>query len=332
MTSIYNDSIRIPPLQSNTASDGNLPTLNLNFLTEADIALWDGKQYMAFKQLEGLHVIEVKGTYQTDWHFDLLLPDCFWLLLQFTGHSKRDALSHTALSAGEYRGFYSIRDTHNIQVKAGKTWMVLLGVKINDTATFTSEWPQLVKPATIDQPYFSSINIGYRIRQIFEKIQQSTATPYSLRSNIHYHLCQLIEVYHQDLKDKARSLHKEDIVIYNEAIDYIVEHYMDEDINKNTIAEKLQVSSRKLYRVFEGKHTTIHSAIQTIRLYKGREMLRETDMSVDGIAFQLNFSTAHYFYKQYVQRFGHSPSKERELHRKKKKKNTGVSAKNGKRK
>src|SRR5690606_8547465 len=140
--------------------------------------------------------------------------------------SERDGLPHTTLSANEYRGFYSIRDAHKIQLKVGKTWMVLLGVKVNDTAAFTSEWPRLVKPTTADQPYFSNINIGYRIKQIFEKIQQRTDTPYSLRSNIHYHLCQLIDVYHQDLKDKARSLHKEDIVIYNEAIDYIVEHYM----------------------------------------------------------------------------------------------------------
>src|SRR5690606_6657166 len=133
---------------------------------------------------------------------------------------------HTALSSSEYTGFYSLFDTHKIQVKAGKSWMVLLGVKVDGDASFTSEWPLLTKPTTIDQPYFSVINIGYRISQIFEKIQQSTDTPYSLRSNVHYLLCQLIEVYHQDLKDKARSLHKEDVVIYNEAIDYITEHYM----------------------------------------------------------------------------------------------------------
>lgn len=320
MTPIYNDIIRIPLLQSNTASDGNLPTLNLNFLTEADIALWDGKQYMALKQLEGLHVIEVKGTYQTDWHFDLLLPDCFWLLFQFTGHSKRDALSHTALSAGEYRGFYSIRDTHNIQVKAGKTWMVLLGVKINDTATFTSEWPQLVKPATIDQPYFSSINIGYRIRQIFEKIQQVVDTPYSLYSKIHYHFYQLLDVYHQDLHDKARSAHKEDIVIYHEAVDYISKHFMDAYINIDTIANYLHVSTRKLYRLFKDKHLTVHSAIQTIRLYKARELLRETNEPADSIGYRVGFSYAKYFYKQYAQRFGYSPTKERELFQKSKKK------------
>lgn len=315
-----NTSIRVPQLTSYAAGSNRAKGLYLNFLKKEDIIIDHKEHYIASKQLDHLHVIEVKGTFQADWHFDLPFPDCFWLHFQFTGHSERDSLPHTAMSASEYRGFYSIRDAHKIQVKAGGTWMVLLGIKIDNTATFTSEWSMLAKPTTTDQPYFSSINIGYRIKQIFEKIQQRTNTPYSLPSNIHYHLCQLIDVYHLDLKDKARSLHKEDIVIYHEAIDYITEHYMDEDINRDTIAESLGITPRKLYRALEGKHTTIHKAIQTIRLYKGREMLRETDMSVDGIAFQLNFSTAKYFYRQFVQCFGHSPSKERELHRKSKKK------------
>lgn len=305
---------------SNISVGKDLPTLNLNFLTKEDITLWDGKQYIAFKQLEGLHIVEIKGTCPSDGDLDLLFPECFWLQFQFTGHSERDSLSHTALSAGEYSGFYSIRDTHKIKIKTGRIGMVLLGVKIEDTTTFTSEWPMLVKPTTMDQPYFSSITMGYRIKQIFEKIQQCTDTPYSLRGNIHYHLCQLIDVYHQDLKDKARSLHKEDIVIYHEAIDYITEHYMDEDINRDTIAKSIGITPRKLYRALQGRNTTIHKAIQTIRLYKGREMLQKTDMSVDGIAFELNFSTAKYFYRQYVQLFGHSPSREREIYGKQKKK------------
>ncbi|PRD47247.1 helix-turn-helix domain-containing protein [Sphingobacterium haloxyli] len=320
MTYIPHDIFRISLLKPGIATEKKLPNLHLNFLTKDDISVWNGKQYIASKQLQGLQVIEAKGTFETDWNLDLLSPACFWLHFQFMGRSERDSKLHTALSDNEYRGFYSLSEAHKIKVKTGRTSMVLLGINMNNTAALASEWPRLAKPKTADQPYFSSIHIGYRIKQIFDKIQQCKDTSYSLHHNMHYHFCQLIDVYHQDLNDKDRSLHKEDIVIYHEAIDYIVEHYMDQDINIDTIAERINVSSRTLYRAFQGKHTTVHKAIQTIRLHKGREMLRETDMSVDGIAFQLNFSTAHYFYKQFVQSFGHSPSKERELHQKQKKK------------
>lgn len=315
-----NNSIRISLLKPGIATEKKLPNLHLNFLTKDDISVWNGKQYIASKQLQGLQVIEAKGTFETDWNLDLLSPACFWLHFQFMGRSQRDSKLHTALSDNEYRGFYSLSEAHKIQVKTGRTSMVLLGVNMDNTAAFTSEWPRLAKPKTVDQPYFSNIHISYRIKQIFDKIQQCKDTPYSLHHNMHYHFCQLIDVYNQDLEDKARSLHKEDIVIYHEAIDYIAENYMDEDINRDTIAESLGITPRKLYRALQGRNTNIHKAIQTIRLYKGREMLQETDMSVDGIAFQLNFSTAKYFYRQYVQLFGHSPSKEREMYRKSKKK------------
>lgn len=318
-THTANDMIRLPPFQTEEANDRVPPMRYLNFLQQEDRPFLDGKRYIAARQLADVQVIEIKGTFEADWSFETLRPDYFWLHVQFTGHSERDTLPHTTLSASQYNGFYSIRDTHNIQVKAGRTWIVLLGIKIDDTATFVSEWPQFEKPTTIDQPYFYSINVGYRVRQIFEKIQQCTDAPYSLSSHIRYFLCQLLDVYDQDLKDKARSAHKEDIVIYHEAIDYIVEHYMDEDINRDTIAKSLGITPRKLYRALQGRNTTINKAIQTIRLHKGREMLRKTDMAVDGIAFQLNFSTAKYFYRQFVQCFGHSPSKERELYQKTKK-------------
>lgn len=316
-----NDSIRISLPKSEVAGDSSPPGLHLNFLTADDFILCEKKQYVASRQQKDMYVMEVKGTFESDWHIELpAQPDCFWLLFQFAGHSQRDKAQHTALSIDGYRGFYGMSRPQRIGIKTGRVWMVLLGLNIDNAKAFTSEWPLLKKPTTAAQPYFSRINIGYRIKQIFKKMRQFADTPYSLHGKIQDHFCQLTDVYHQDLHDKVRSLHKEDIVIYHEAIEYITEHYMDEDINIDTIAERIHVSSRKLYRAFQDKHMTVHKAIQTIRLHKGRELLRETDDSIDIIAFQLNFSTAHYFYKQFVQCFGHSPTKEREMYRKSKKK------------
>lgn len=293
----------------------------LNFLTKEDTVAHNETQYITSRRLKRLYMIEAKGTFESDWSFDLLPTNCFWLYFQFIGHSQRNSMQHTALSHNEYQGFHSAGlHTHRIQLRAGKTWFVLLGIKTKDITDFTAEWPLLAKPSAISQPYFSSINIGYRIKQVFEKIQQYEPLPFSLYSKISCHLCELISIYHQDLKDKERLQQKEDIVIYHEAKEYISEHYMDEGINRDTIADHLGIGVRKLYRVFKDNGLTIHGAIQTIRLYKARELLRETDDPVDIIAFHLNFSTAKYFYRQYVKWFGHSPSKERELHQKSKKK------------
>lgn len=316
-----NDSnLHIPGLSTYQRSDRCPAGRYFNFLRPQEALVHNAEQYIAYGDIRQLHAIEIKGTFHSDWHIDLLSPfDCFWLIFQFIGQSSRGAEPNTTLSTGEYCGFYSSKHPQDIRMRAGKTWLILLGAKIDLHRSFSAEWPLLAPPQTVAPLPFSSVNIGYRVKQILDKIEQFTHNPYSLHSKLHHHLCLLLDVYHQDLSDKARSQNKEDVVIYHEAIRYIHENYMDEDINRDIIAAEIGISPRKLYRAFEGRNTTIKGAIQTIRLYKGREMLRETDMLVDGIAFQLNFSSAKYFYKQYVQQFGHSPTKERELHRKKKK-------------
>ncbi|WP_140937443.1 helix-turn-helix domain-containing protein [Sphingobacterium lumbrici] len=315
-----NDIIITPQFTTDTISGSSPKNLFLNFMTAEDAAICDEKNYLSSKHFEDLHVIETKGLFETDWHFELLPPSCFWLVFQFIGHSERVSTTQTTLSNGEYIGFYSRDKPQKIQMKAGKTWMVLMGIKIDDAAIFTSEWPLLATSTTADHPPFSAINIGYRVKQVFEKIKQYTASPFSLQHKICYHLCQLIDIYHEDLKDKVRALQKEDLALYHQATLYIRDNYMDKDINRDKIAEVLNVSVRNLYRAFEGKDTNIKNAIQIIRLHKARELLRDTKMTVDGIAFRLHFSTAKYFYRQYMQLFGHSPSKERELHIKSKKK------------
>src|SRR5690606_5380236 len=84
--------------------------------------------------------------------------------------------------------------------------------------------------------------------------------------------------------------------------------------NIQRIADELLTSERTLYRVFKDNGLTVNSAIRTIRIHKGREMLRTSNKSVDMIAFTLQFSTAKYFIKTYVRYFGHTPAMERKLH------------------
>jgi AraC-like DNA-binding protein len=310
-----NEIINTPQFTTATTSSNSPKGLYLNFLTAKDAVIYEEKNYLSSKQLDDLYAIETKGIFHSDWYIELLPSDCFWLIFQFMGHSEPMTTLQAPLSNGKYAGFYSRDKPQKIQIKAGKTWMVVLGINVDDEISFTSEWPLFAASTKGDHPSFSAINIGYRIKQVFDKIQQCTASPFSLRHKIHFHLCQLIDIYHKDLNDNTKALQKGDIALYHQATRYISEHFMDEDINIDKIAEVLNVSVRNLYRAFEGKHTTINGAIQLIRLYKARELLRQTNTAIDGIAFQLNFSTAHYFYK----RFGHSPTKERELYGKAKK-------------
>ena len=307
-----------------TSSSSLAASRYLQFLGENDLQEGSEQHFIASRSWKKCHVLEVKGDFDRDWLLRLPLKNFFWLQFQFIGQSERTIGPYSALSSGEYQGFFLHKQDSPIRIKAGRTWLVLLGIKLDKAGQFAQEWPQLAAGDRAQWHQLARMDIGYRIKQVFEKIEQVLDTPYSLRTKMVFYTAQLCDIYQQDLLDKLRSQHKEDIYIYQEAINYISEHYMDAEINSEHIAKQLGISERKLYRIFEGKHISIHSAIQTIRLYKAREMLRETKQSIDLIAADLNFSTRHYFYRQYVLRFGHSPSKERELHRRKKKKKRPV--------
>jgi len=123
-----------------------------------------------------------------------------------------------------------------------------------------------------------------------------------------------MEIYHGDLLEQHKSVQQEDISLLHRAKAYIYANYRNEEINIRHIADALLTSERTLYRIFKDHGLTVNSAIQTIRIHKGREMLRTSELSVDMIAFALQFSSAKYFIKTYIRYFGHTPAMERKLH------------------
>ncbi|TYR35397.1 helix-turn-helix transcriptional regulator [Sphingobacterium phlebotomi] len=57
-------------------------------------------------------------------------------------------------------------------------------------------------------------------------------------------------------------------ILDRRAYEYILEHYMEPDLDRNRIATALGCSTRNLSRAF--RNMTIPAAIRMLRLYKGR--------------------------------------------------------------
>lgn len=273
------------------------------------------------KQVQQMRLVEIRGTLAANWTVELLPSTYFWLCFQLVGISQCQGVLHSRLSSRQYRGFYRGDQRTTIEIEKGRVSMIFVGLALPELKAFAAEWPMLaVRRGHAEGSDFAPITMGYRIQKCLEGLQKCPDTPFSLFGALHFHYCQLLGLYHRDLEDKARSLHKEDVILYKEVIDYIYQHYDDAAININSIAQHFHVSARKLYRIFQDKHTSVHRAIQLVRLYSAKDLLRKSDATIDGIAFTLHFSTAHYFNKLFVQEFGHSPSRERELYRKRKRK------------
>ncbi|MBD1421772.1 helix-turn-helix domain-containing protein [Sphingobacterium chuzhouense] len=100
---------------------------------------------------------------------------------------------------------------------------------------------------------------------------------------------------------------------------YILEHYMEPDLDRHRIAAALGCSTRNLSRAFEGSGVKLHAYIRLLRLHKGRELLhKRPHLSIEQIADRLHFSSARHFATRYKKAFGLSPAEERKLIRRRK--------------
>ena len=88
---------------------------------------------------------------------------------------------------------------------------------------------------------------------------------------------------------------------------YIAEH-LQEDLSLDLLAAQVHLTPRYLSRVFKQETGVNFTAyVNEQRVLAGEKLLRETDMTVQQIAFETGYRTPAYFISQFSNRFGVTP-------------------------
>lgn len=91
-----------------------------------------------------------------------------------------------------------------------------------------------------------------------------------------------------------------------------IEASLEEPLSRQTLAETAGVSVRQLERLFQNHlGCTIGQHTLTLRLDRARMLLRQTSLSVLGVAIASGFTSAAHFSRAYRSRFGYAPRAER---------------------
>ena len=118
-------------------------------------------------------------------------------------------------------------------------------------------------------------------------------------------ISQAITIRDQNSGNKNRSILKT-------AVDFIDEHYMDEDISLNTAANVANVSSNHFSALFsQNMGQTFIEYLTTLRMNKAKELLRCTGMRSSEIAGEIGYKDAHYFSYLFKKTQGMTPSEYR---------------------
>ena len=110
-----------------------------------------------------------------------------------------------------------------------------------------------------------------------------------------------ITIRDQNSGNKNRSILKT-------AVDFIDEHYMDEDISLNTAANVANVSSNHFSALFsQNMGQTFIEYLTSLRMNKAKELLRCTGMRSSEIAGEIGYKDAHYFSVCFKKEFNMTP-------------------------
>lgn len=92
----------------------------------------------------------------------------------------------------------------------------------------------------------------------------------------------------------------------------LMENNLDQPMTTGELATMVGLSARQLERVFRHHlQTTPTHYYQTLRLRAGRELLRQTTLSVLEVAAAVGFSSTDYFSRRFKLLYGYSPSEAR---------------------
>lgn len=238
--------------------------------------------------------------------------EVLWLCVQFSG-----ALSFPMGSVSQANTIFSFSsppDGLSLTVPAERVWVLLLGISGVSRQLLLSEYPPLRESMDrMADGLGLSRPISYMDRQQLEQFGRKKFGPFS---NLH-HIGILIDKMYATYAEKLHQDHDQGsdvalLLLHRKAIDYVKEHFMDADLNRNTIAHALHCSTRSLNRAFEGRTLSLSANILTLRLHKARELLRQQpELTVDRIASMIHFSSTKHFSSQYKKCFYRSPREER---------------------
>ncbi len=120
--------------------------------------------------------------------------------------------------------------------------------------------------------------------------------------------------YSENLIRKAIELRDENTGnqsrgILKDAMEYINEHYMDEEISLNVVAGSVNVSSNHFSALFsQNMGQTFSEKLTSLRMEKARELLRCTALRSSEIAGKVGYKDAHYFSYIFKKTQGMTPS------------------------
>lgn len=287
--------------------------MHLAVLHQASRQKLDGGLLYIQLKVQDFVLCELKGRPNDMVSFELPSEDeeILWICLQFQG---RLTFPNGGTSNADTIFTFSADDL-NLTVQHEKVWVLFMGVTGVSKPQLMAEYPKLREYAGKQADRMGmALPITYVERQALDVFSRLTFGPFITQ----HHIAQLLGKFYTSYIEQLRRYEKGNgkdislVPLYHKVLAYIHENYMKEGLNREMIANAFNCSPRSISRAFEGRSITVGAAIQKVRLYKGRELLRNNpELTIEQIAVTLYFTDAKHFANQYKKQFNQTPRQDR---------------------
>lgn len=263
--------------------------------------------------------LEMKDSFNVS-HFSLEIDtpeNCLWIYIDLIGRHSIQLLPPTTLTSGSVLCYIPNLNPYPITLGDGKNWFLLIGISKRHFESLAIEYPLLQNLPERSHNMTKSHIIGQmslhsKLLSTLEALKRIEFRPFSATYLMAHWNLRLFHIVFQETKEIKAVEEDNSISLYYKSLNYIREHYWDEDISVQKVAGAMLVSVRKLSRSFENRPYTVNSYILELKLAAAREQLLQSDSTVVSISFGLHFADAKRFSKLFKKRYQFSPSEFRE--------------------
>lgn len=218
-------------------------------------------------------------------------------------HIYTNEEEHLKLAVGE------VQDSHLMQ-------MISEDISRKDTELLRKHFVML-KEKYMDSTQYSAMYIKFVfsnvIQELFQENQFSGERRLEKEIDRLYNCRNIMEILfvtEENIREYEKFLERSMSESRNEVAavkNYIYQHY-EEDLNLETLAEKVYLSSGYLSFIFK-KETgmNLNRYIRVFRMEKAGELLKNTNMKVAQISEKVGFSNVSYFCRSFREFYGRSP-------------------------
>lgn len=168
---------------------------------------------------------------------------------------------------------------------------------------------------TIGMSVFNKMyNLGVRskdfsvIRDRIEKMLHAAIDPDDVING-------LVDILYQDIQDKLIVFRDDESDYVRQAKNYILKNY-NRNISLESLAEELRLNQSYVSSIFkDGTGINFKQFLTDVRMDNAKRLLRETNLNISQIAYEVGYKNAFYFANTFTAHEGVKPQEYRRMHR-----------------